>query len=1092
MIREEVVRILRSFFIIFAINILLLNIILFPIAGYVNENHLNDSSRIGEKTRSNENILIINVSEDQCVQDGIDLYQSLNYLSTGKRFTSWGEWLTWLKFDLSSLPDSVDITSAILKLNLNFEYDSTNNPIYVYYSSNDLWSEVGITGTNYPGYSQEPTDFNNGPFSTNQWYSWNITKDVANEVKNDNTLTLILKNNDQVGEKQFIEKEADSGKAAFIEVKYKTVSNINVILTNGHGNGTEIYAGYQNYSLNALIKSFTGPDTFDSIIIHFDHETTDIQIKWERVTDEITELNDIYDYISVTLLASEYSNKIWNLNLSIYFKLNYPAEKLSNVKMDIYDNNNIIDSDIYKDIFIVRKNLVLTGNVQVNGGHQGPLGYDSWVRAGEELTFSGLKVVYESDNERSPKENTCRIKISDDPGNSEFVFINSGGNFELSITAEVTTNSYNNYHFSIIPATADKTSIAPFRLRVDAMSPGVPANFKIHADSILETSTASDNDDEIYLSWSSAVETGSGVKGYYYGKVGSMSVFTTDTNGQISGLDEGIHNFEVYAEDNVGNIGEKNTASIIIDLTSPIYSNYYPDDEQWINKTPLTHSITINDIDGSGIDTKKIEYSILKSGSDEWGTWQEPDKIINTDNDTIITAKKELTLHEGNDNFIKWRVTDRAGNGPVESEAFRIMVDTRPVVFSGFSPSNSEKRNTTVNITLQDTSGILLFEYRLKFTGNGDYSPWQTKDIYEFDNLKTVSIPMELPFGNTHRIQFRASDIAGNGMVLSDEYQIKINSIPNVVITSPDPALTYYTSDMILFDASGTNDEDNDTLKYLWESDINGELRRTPEFQQPLKYGTHKITLRVSDGGGHIVNVSFDLDVLPVDTDGDGLDDSEDSDDDGDGMPDYWEYLYGLDPLKNDAQADKDGDGYTNKEEYNAGTDPSDKDSHPKGLSSSMVSTIVILVVVMLVIIIAMGIGFIIYRRNVKKRLIVPEIVSKPGVPGGAVLPGGVPTSGALPGATASTQAGISLPGQTISAQRHQYLLPEHKMNPEEILYQLDQRLALGEISEETYKELKTKYGQPPVHGNNVLKKKKIKKYKEETYPPQEQGNNNY
>jgi pectate lyase len=46
-------------------------------------------------------------------------------------------------------------------------------------------------------------------------------------------------------------------------------------------------------------------------------------------------------------------------------------------------------------------------------------------------------------------------------------------------------------------------------------------------------------------------------------------------------------------------------------------------------------------------------------------------------------------------------------------------------------------------------------------------------------------------------------------------------------------------------------------------------------------------------------------------------------DSDSDGMPDWWEKKYGLDPKNSaDAAKDKDGDGYTNLEEYLNGTDP--------------------------------------------------------------------------------------------------------------------------------------------------------------------------
>lgn len=48
------------------------------------------------------------------------------------------------------------------------------------------------------------------------------------------------------------------------------------------------------------------------------------------------------------------------------------------------------------------------------------------------------------------------------------------------------------------------------------------------------------------------------------------------------------------------------------------------------------------------------------------------------------------------------------------------------------------------------------------------------------------------------------------------------------------------------------------------------------------------------------------------------------SDHDGDGMPDYYESRYGLDPYVDDSNIDSDGDGYTNIEEYMRNSDPND------------------------------------------------------------------------------------------------------------------------------------------------------------------------
>lgn len=55
------------------------------------------------------------------------------------------------------------------------------------------------------------------------------------------------------------------------------------------------------------------------------------------------------------------------------------------------------------------------------------------------------------------------------------------------------------------------------------------------------------------------------------------------------------------------------------------------------------------------------------------------------------------------------------------------------------------------------------------------------------------------------------------------------------------------------------------------------------------------------------------------------------ADSDHDGMPDWWEKKYGLDPKDaSDAAMDKDGDGYTNVEEYLNGTDPAESVDYTK------------------------------------------------------------------------------------------------------------------------------------------------------------------
>ena len=58
-------------------------------------------------------------------------------------------------------------------------------------------------------------------------------------------------------------------------------------------------------------------------------------------------------------------------------------------------------------------------------------------------------------------------------------------------------------------------------------------------------------------------------------------------------------------------------------------------------------------------------------------------------------------------------------------------------------------------------------------------------------------------------------------------------------------------------------------------------------------------------------------------------------DSDKDGIPDWWEIRYGMNPGAADAYLDLDGDGRTNLQEYNAGTDPTAPDDWLASISES-------------------------------------------------------------------------------------------------------------------------------------------------------------
>jgi Leucine-rich repeat (LRR) protein len=85
------------------------------------------------------------------------------------------------------------------------------------------------------------------------------------------------------------------------------------------------------------------------------------------------------------------------------------------------------------------------------------------------------------------------------------------------------------------------------------------------------------------------------------------------------------------------------------------------------------------------------------------------------------------------------------------------------------------------------------------------------------------------------------------------------------------------------------------------------------------------------DGVGDTAD-AFDNDPSETtDTDGDGIGNNADSDDDGDGLPDYFETEFSLNPLSTgDASLDTDGDSFSNLQEFNAATSPANALSIPQ------------------------------------------------------------------------------------------------------------------------------------------------------------------
>ena len=103
--------------------------------------------------------------------------------------------IVWLKFDLSSIPNSVAVDTATLQL-----YSERVNPALVMETTNvqayscpdNSWTELTLTYSNMPNYNTSLID-SIIVASDSKWYSWNVVDAVRNALNsNSKAVTIVL------------------------------------------------------------------------------------------------------------------------------------------------------------------------------------------------------------------------------------------------------------------------------------------------------------------------------------------------------------------------------------------------------------------------------------------------------------------------------------------------------------------------------------------------------------------------------------------------------------------------------------------------------------------------------------------------------------------------------------------------------------------------------------------------------------------------------------------------------------------------------------------------------------------------------------
>jgi hypothetical protein len=297
-------------------------------------------------------------------------------------------------------------------------------------------------------------------------------------------------------------------------------------------------------------------------------------------------------------------------------------------------------------------------------------------------------------------------------------------------------------------------------------------------------------------------------------------------------FEEGPNNWLTwYAEDLAGNIIETDQLNYLVDLTPPLYRDSLPPQDGWANSYNYECKIVFEDT-LSGVDNTTIEYRTSKNGTDGYSAWQPGGFTELSPLEVYASGTGEFT--DGFENYVQWRVIDRAGN-EVTTPDFRFRIDLTEVRFVAAKPEFgndpatwSDTKDVACSVIVTDGdigSGVdattIMYRYSTNGSENSKFGPWTPLGLSSDQNslIINVSITITFEYGDQNFIQWRAMDVSGNGFTNSSKYQIKIKPLDTDSDGMPD--LWEETYNLDPNNAGDANqDKDNDGLTNLEEYEL--------------------------------------------------------------------------------------------------------------------------------------------------------------------------------------------------------------------------------------------------------------------------------
>ncbi|UCH89830.1 MAG: SBBP repeat-containing protein [Thermoplasmata archaeon] len=473
------------------------------------------------------------------------------------------------------------------------------------------------------------------------------------------------------------------------------------------------YAQSGSYNFRVNVYNTGSADNLVSVKLTLDPTGSAVDLLCRRSDETFKEVSDPYDYVSIHPSSRiVYKNNYWEIDFNVTFNWHYPDEGYHSVGAFVTTGSLPQFYAISQAIYHVENDLVFQGDLRVKDDDGNIIQENDLVGAGQDLTFWGLKAVYEGTTGIHPQKDSYRISVWDELGTC--------------------------WH--------------------DSPGVGVPCSIKVTAPEIT----------------------------YSYGHT-----FTINITEIPRYCDKTSQNFIVR-----------------IDAGNVTFANPSPDDTTWQLDTKVSTSIEIADVGGGFVNDTSIMFSTSTNNGSAWMGWRSPESIL-INWDKSVTATTEIELEQGKNNLIKWRAKDTVGNGPFESNEFRILVDSEPVIFSDAMPEDTDvalTQTAEVGITISDhISGVCAstIAYSTSTDSGNTWNQWKSPGYYQDGPLIKILMNLTFPEGNTNRIKWRAGDVAGNEIVESPAITIYVRSwghleYPAVNLITPPSGAVFNTNQVML------------------------------------------------------------------------------------------------------------------------------------------------------------------------------------------------------------------------------------------------------------------------------------------------------